>query len=283
MARSAIFISYSHEDKPWLERFQNALKVGVDREDTFSTWSDEKIDAGREWEKEIEANLASARIALLLVTPKFLQSAYIGTKELPTIIERNRRKGLDLQWVLIESVSDVRLKLAGLDSIQALWSVKQPLASLPEGERQNAIEMISGKLIKNLGLCADVSDRAISELEIELKAALGTEIVLGERIAFGDGSLVYKATTQEDEEIVVKVALPSMRRTWVGTDFVARANSFRKIRDPSFIQIHSAAHSHARISWVTMDHVSMPSLKATMASSAASALAPKQVTRYLPR
>ena len=281
MARSAIFISYSHEDKPWLERFQNALKVGVDREDTFSTWSDEKIDAGREWEKEIEANLASARIALLLVTPKFLQSTYIGIKELPTIIERNRRKGLDLQWVLIEPVSEVRLNLAGLDRIQALWSVKQPLASLPEGERQNAIEMISGKLIKNLGLCADVSDRAISELEIELKAALGTEIVLGERIAFGDGSLVYKATTQENEEIAVKVALPSMRRTWVGPGLVARANNFRKIGDPSFIQIHNAARSDARINWVTMDYVSTPSLKAIMASSGASGLPPGRVTEVL--
>jgi hypothetical protein len=283
VARSAIFISYSHEDKQWLERFQNALKVGVDREETFSTWSDEKIEPGREWEKEIEANLASARIALLLVTPTFLQSTYIGTRELPAIVERHRRKGLDLQWVPIEPVSDVRLEMVGLDRIQALCSVEDPLAGLPEGKRQNAIETISGKLIKRLGLCADVSNRALSALEIELKAALGAEIVLGERIAFGDGSLVYKATTEENEEIAVKVALPSMRRTWVGPDFVTRANSFRKIGDPSFIQIHDAARSDARINWVTMDHVSMPSLKATMASSGASGLSPERVTEVLAR
>ena len=64
MARNAIFISYSHADKQWLERFENALRIGVTSE-SFSIWSDQRIGAGRPWEHEIEAIIASAGIALL--------------------------------------------------------------------------------------------------------------------------------------------------------------------------------------------------------------------------
>jgi hemoglobin-like flavoprotein len=276
--RNAIFISYSHADKPWLERFDKALRIGVTSE-LYSTWSDQDIGAGEEWERKIEANIASARVALLLVTPEFLQSTYIGTKELPAIVDRNQRKGLVLQWVPIKFVAGEKLKLVSLDGIQSLWPIDRPLADLPEDECQKAIEVISGKLIKSLGLCADINTRAIEEWEGELKAALGKTVVLGERIGYGDGSLVYKAT-QEDEEIAVKVAMPSMRRAWVATDFVARANGFRKILDPLFIRIRNAG-SDAHINWVTMDHVDLPSLKDVMTQSGTAGLPPPVVTKVL--
>jgi hemoglobin-like flavoprotein len=275
--RNAIFISYSHADKQWLEQFENALKVGVASE-LYSTWSDKQIGAGEQWEGVIEANIASARIALLLVTPEFAQSTYIGTKELPAIVDRNKKKGLALQWVSIKAVSDVKLKMLGLEGIQSLWP-ERPLADLPVEERQKAIEAISGKLIMSLGLSADINTQTIAGLEVDLKAALGTRVVLGERIALGDGSLIYKAT-QEDEEIAVKVALPSMRHTWVATDFAARANDFRNILDPLFIRIRDA-RSDARVSWVTMDHVALPSLKDVMAQSGTSGLPPDLVTEVL--
>jgi hemoglobin-like flavoprotein len=276
--RNAIFISYSHADKPWLARVENALKIGVTSE-LYSTWSDEQIGAGEHWESEIEENIASARIALLLVTPEFLQSTYIGTKELPAIVDRNQRKGLVLQWVPIKFVSDVKLKLVCLDGIQSLWPIDRPLADLSADECQKAIEVISAKLIMSLGLRANINTQTIEALESDLKAALGTKVVLGERIAFGDGSLIYKAK-QEDEEIAVKVAMPSMRRAWVATDFVARANGFRKILDPLFIRIHNA-RSDAHINWVTMDHVALPTLKDVMTQSGTAGLPPQVVTQVL--
>jgi len=276
--RNAIFISYSHADRQWLDQFEKALKVGVASE-LYSTWSDEQIGAGEQWQREIEAAIASARTALLLVTPDFVQSTYIGTRELPAIVDRNKKKGLVLQWVPIKSVSDVKLRMIGLDCIQSLWPIDRPLADLPADERQKAIETISGKLIMSLGLSADVSTQSIAGLEADLKAALGTTVVLGERIAFGDGSLIYKAT-QEDEEIAVKVALPSMRRTWVAADFVARANGFRNILDPLFIRIRNA-RSDGRVGWVTMDHVTFPSLKDLMTQSGTSGLPPQLVTEVL--
>jgi hypothetical protein len=207
-----------------------------------------------------------------------VHSTYIGTRELPAIFDRNRRKGLDLQWVPIESVPEENLKAIGLYRIQSLWTGR-PLAELPADECKKAIEEISAKLIKSLGLCADINSRVIQELEVGLNAALGAKVVLGERIAFGDGSLIYKAT-QEDEAIAVKVALPSMRRPWVATDFVARANGFRKILDPSFIQIHNVG-SDARIGGVTMDHIAMPSLKDVMAQSGTTGLQLELITEVL--
>jgi hemoglobin-like flavoprotein len=245
----------------------------------YSIWSDEKIGAGEQWEGEIEANIASARIALLLVTPDFVESPYIGSKELPAILDRNKKKGLVLQWVPVKSVSDAKLDLIKVKPFQSLWPLDQPLAKLPEEEQQDAIETIAGKVIMSLGLSAEVNSQTMDGLETDLKAALGPTIVLGERIAFGDGSLVYKAT-QEDEEIAVKVALPSMRRPWVAADFVTRAKAFRNIIEPLFIRIRNA-QSDARVSWVTMDNVALPSLKNVMTQSEPPGLPPEVVAEVL--
>src|SRR5262245_13035832 len=110
--RDTIFISYCHKDRQWLDLFVNTLKVGVLRE-RYSIWSDKEIPKGKALNEDIEAHISAAKIALLLVTPDFLQSEYIATKELKLILDRHTRHGLELFWVPIKPVGDSMLNIAG--------------------------------------------------------------------------------------------------------------------------------------------------------------------------
>jgi len=53
-------------------------------------WHDRKIEAGNEWAKEIDANLESADVILLLVSADFLASDYCYCKEMDRALERHK-------------------------------------------------------------------------------------------------------------------------------------------------------------------------------------------------
>jgi len=80
--RKGAFVSYSHEDREWLQQLMKHL-APVLRDESFVVWDDRQIKAGEQWEGEIFRALDSARAAILLVSANFLASDYIAKKELP--------------------------------------------------------------------------------------------------------------------------------------------------------------------------------------------------------
>ena len=84
----SVFISYSHRD----EDFKDELVVhlaSLKRQGKICAWQDRDIEAGAEWDAEIQQQLESAEIVLLLITPRFLASDYCFDLEMQRAVERH--------------------------------------------------------------------------------------------------------------------------------------------------------------------------------------------------
>lgn len=96
-----MFISYSRQDMAWLERVKVHLKPLV-REEQLDCWDDNRIRPGARWQREIEAALQAAQVALLLVSPDFYASDYIATEELPRLLAQAEAGGTRILVLLLE-------------------------------------------------------------------------------------------------------------------------------------------------------------------------------------
>jgi hypothetical protein len=101
-ARDKVFISYSHDDRQWLDLLLRALALLI-REQPNAVWWDGRIGAGQEWREEIQRSLASAKVAILLVSQSFLASEFILNEELPAILEKARTEGVAILWSLVRN------------------------------------------------------------------------------------------------------------------------------------------------------------------------------------
>jgi hypothetical protein len=102
-ARSAaktVFISYSRKDAVWKDRLLTHLRV-LESGGLFKVWSDSQLETGTEWDKNIEAAIQEARVAILLVSANFLTSRFILDTELPHLFRRRESHGLRLYPIII--------------------------------------------------------------------------------------------------------------------------------------------------------------------------------------
>src|SRR5574339_386381 len=92
MTQPLIFMSYSQEDEK--EKDELLSHLGILRKTGVELWSVDQIRAGIDFEVEISQAIAQAKMAILLITAKFLTSEFILSKEIPTLLERRKYEGL---------------------------------------------------------------------------------------------------------------------------------------------------------------------------------------------
>jgi tetratricopeptide (TPR) repeat protein len=141
--RDRVFISYCHADAEWLNRVTGALAPDV-RNGRIDAWDDRRIEAGVRWEAEIHSAIDRARVALLLVTPRFLASSFIMEKELPRILAAVG-DGLTVLWMPIEGIfygPDAPSAVEPITGFQAVGSPTRPLAGQsPEKQNETLLDL----------------------------------------------------------------------------------------------------------------------------------------------
>jgi hypothetical protein len=137
--RDKVFISYSHDDAKWLDELRMHLEPYI-RDERITVWDDSMIKAGEVWEESIRQALASAKVAVLLVSPAFLASKFIAEQELPPLLEAAKNEGVTILWVPVAYSS---FKITPIAAYQAAHSPEKPLAELSPAVRPRALVKIS--------------------------------------------------------------------------------------------------------------------------------------------
>jgi len=142
MSRSDIFISYCHKDAKWLEQLLTHLKP-LERDDNITVWKDTDIQAGDKWKDKIRTALERAKVAVLLVTPNFLDSDFIHAVELPHFLKASETNGLRILWI---AVSASRYRGSAIEQFQSANNPEKPLDILTKPRRNQELVKITEKI-----------------------------------------------------------------------------------------------------------------------------------------
>jgi hypothetical protein len=143
--RDKVFISYSHNDTEWLGRLKVHLKPLI-RDQQIDIWDDTRIPPGAKWHDEIEKALASAKVAVLLISADFLASDFITKEELPALLQAAEKDGTVILGVIL-SPSFIS-KYTILTQFQMLNSFDKPLIKLSKGEQEDVLVKLSDAVEK---------------------------------------------------------------------------------------------------------------------------------------
>jgi hypothetical protein len=144
--RDGVFFSYSHHDAVLLNKLKGVLTPVRNQ---IQMWDDGEIEPGERWRQQIEAELARASVAVLLVSPDFLKSEFIQKNELAPLLKSATAGGCKILWI---NVTASMVDYTEIGEYQALH--KDPaLSTLSEAELGEYLQKIAVK-IHQLGKAA---------------------------------------------------------------------------------------------------------------------------------
>ncbi len=162
VARTKVFISYSHRDIEFLQRLQVHLAFEV-RSGRVDLWDDTRIAPGAQWQAEIDRALQAARVAVLLVSADFLASESIMLNELQPLLSVAESEEITLLPVLLKSCLYKNTPLAQLQFVN---SSLMPVISMSEAQQEEFWTRVAESITQALGpsvlptsLSADASGR----------------------------------------------------------------------------------------------------------------------------
>ena len=193
--RDQIFISYSHRDDLWRQRLITHLTPWI-RQKHFASWDDRSIAPGAKWRDQIVEALDTSTIAILLVSPNFLESEFINNNELGAILTAAQERGLTVVWIYVSSCA---YKATILKDFQAANDTSRPLDLLASEGHINA------ELSR---ICENLASRFPNEEAVDLRAGLRAEEPLDLRseprvmVEGGHIVILYKRHSGLDERVM---------------------------------------------------------------------------------
>jgi hypothetical protein len=143
-----VFVSYCHQDREYLDRLLVHFKP-LERDHLIDLWVDSKLRAGDLWKKEVEHALEKASVAVLLISADYLASDFITNNELPPLLSNAEKKGTRIMPVVLKPCRFSRDR--ALREFQSINDPKDPLISLPEGDRERYYDLIAKEVERSVG------------------------------------------------------------------------------------------------------------------------------------
>jgi CheY-like chemotaxis protein len=122
-----LFYSYAHEDEVLRDELDKHLKI-MERRGVIRSWHDRKIVPGTQWAEDIDSNLSSADLILLLISADFFASDYIWSKELATALKRHESGDASVVPVMLKAYD---IEDTPLTQLQGLPTDLRPVTSWP--------------------------------------------------------------------------------------------------------------------------------------------------------
>jgi hypothetical protein len=143
--RNTIFVSYSHEDKEWLDKIRIYLSA-QEQEGLIQFWDDAQLQAGEDWRKKIDEVLDSSTAGVLLVSQEFLNSKFIDEVELPKLLESAENEGKKIFWIPLSpsTVFDTHREITKYQSLKP--DPRTSLDELTGVEQKRVLVQMSRKL-----------------------------------------------------------------------------------------------------------------------------------------
>jgi hypothetical protein len=126
--RVTLFVSYAHSNRLLASDLLRRLRelLAPSRSYDYKLWQDTAILVGEDWEQRILAARDQCDLGLLLISPAFLGSRFIGEQELPMFVS-GRKASVP---VMLQPVDFVRHDLKGLER-QQIFRLHYPGFSEP--------------------------------------------------------------------------------------------------------------------------------------------------------
>jgi TIR domain len=142
---TSVVIIYSHKDQHWLERLKTHLRP-IERVAVIELWADTRIKVGRDWVKEIDAALAKARIAILVVSADFLASEFITSTELPPLLLKAEYHKCEILPLIVGSCLFSRIR--DLQRFQAINSPERPLSGMRKAQAEGILSKAAEEILE---------------------------------------------------------------------------------------------------------------------------------------
>jgi len=111
------------------------------RERGFQFWDDSRIRPGDEWRRQIREAIATAKVAVLLVSADFLASPFIMGNELPALLPAASDEGAIVLAVIVSPCRYVETET--ISRFQAANPPSRPLTLMNVHEREEVFYHVS--------------------------------------------------------------------------------------------------------------------------------------------
>jgi len=215
-----VFISYSHKDKTPLGHLREHL-AGHEELGRLTVWDDGKIGVGDDWFDEIERELNSCAVAILLISAGFTGSKFCSQKEVPVLLERRQREGILIVPIFVKHCS--LKQQSWLKAMQMRPGLQTAMEALTPAKRNKAYA----------GIVDEIDDFLESD---KAKAAIPTEFPEVDQAKTTEGDddgrkTGFQPKANAEWPALAEGAVDIKRLPTSGMDVVGRDDEFELLDD----------------------------------------------------